>query len=114
MCNHYKTPQQMDFEEFRVPPPSRLYKPAIDPRKDGPFVLDGRAIVGQRRADRSTANPLCAMKQRRPCALAISVMLQVPWLMPSHETTSASAIAALARYEVAPHCGPVIRSPHAI
>jgi len=47
MCNRYETPQQMDFEEFRVAPPTKAYKPAIGPRQDGPFIVDGRAVVGQ-------------------------------------------------------------------
>ena len=48
MCNRYETPRQMDVEEFRAPPPSRPYKHAIGPRQYGPFVVDGRAVVGQR------------------------------------------------------------------
>ena len=47
MYNRYETPRQKDFEEFHFLPPSRQYKPAIGPRQDPAFVVDGRAVVGQ-------------------------------------------------------------------
>lgn len=47
MCNRYETPHPVDFDEFRVRPPVKHYKPVIGPRQDGPFITSGGAFVGQ-------------------------------------------------------------------
>lgn len=48
MCNRYRIPDPAEIASyFQVPVPTRVFRPVIGPRNDGPYVAAGQARVGQ-------------------------------------------------------------------